>query len=84
MMYYHGEGVHESLREAFVWLIRSAQQGYALAQHHLAYMYEEGIEVDENIAIAISYYARAAEKGLSVARIWLESLASKRFCFCST
>jgi hypothetical protein len=43
----------------------AAEQGHALAQHGLGFMYLEGECVDKNAEKAVSWLTRAAQQGLA-------------------
>ena len=48
---------------AFKWYKIAADNGNAVAQNNLGYMYETGQGVEQNYAKAIEYYTKAAEQG---------------------
>jgi hypothetical protein len=43
----------------------SAEQGFALAQHGLGFMYLAGDCVEQNSAEAVNWFRKAAEQGLA-------------------
>jgi TPR repeat protein len=43
----------------------SAEQGYALAQHGLGFMYLEGDCVEQDSTRAVEWFRKAAEQGLA-------------------
>jgi hypothetical protein len=59
----HGHGTTEGLIKAVPWLIKAADKGFAEAQFWLAYLYESGIGVEEDIDKAIELYGKAAAQG---------------------
>jgi len=61
--YYYGEGVKQDYTKAFVWLTKSANQDYSLAQIQLAEMYFSGKGVNKNVAKAIEIIKPLAELG---------------------
>jgi len=61
--YYYGEGVEQDYKKAFVWLTKSANKDYSLAQIQLAEMYFSGKGVNKNAAKAIEIIKPLAELG---------------------
>lgn len=61
--YYYGEGVEQDYKKAFVWLTKSANQDYSLAQIQLAEMYFSGEAVPKNVKKAIEIIKPLAELG---------------------
>ncbi|EKU50805.1 Sel1 repeat protein [Acinetobacter sp. WC-323] len=61
--YYYGEGVKQDYKKAFVWLTKSANQDYSLAQIQLAEMYFSGKGVNKNVAKAVEIIKPLAELG---------------------
>jgi len=60
LRYLHGIGVNQDLEKAFMYIKRSAYQGYVRAQVSLAFIYLYGIGVTENKHIAFIYFKMAA------------------------
>ena len=58
-----GAGLARNLDESQVWLKRAADQGHALAAWELAVIYEMGLAVVSDAALAMMYYKRAAIAG---------------------
>ena len=54
--------------EAFKWLSRAAERGYAMAQNNLGGMYANGLGVEKNEAEAVKWYRKAAEQGRAMAQ----------------
>ena len=50
------------------WYRKAAEQGLALAQHSLGYIYEKGNGVGQDYAEALKLYRKAAEQGLALAQ----------------
>ena len=48
---------------AVVWLMRSAEQGFASGQFNLGWCYEKGKGVAQNYTEAVSWYRKAADQG---------------------
>ena len=67
VMYYNGQGVKESNKEAFNWFQKAAKQGNAQGQYELAQMYIFGFGVPSNETEpdkkAIDLYTKAANQG---------------------
>ena len=61
LAYYNGEGVPVDEAIGFVWWLKTAEQGFARAQHLVgfAYYYGQGVPVDD--ALAAKWYSKAAE-----------------------
>ena len=53
----------QSHAQALKWYLRSAKQGYALAQHDVAMMYGSGQGVQQDFVEAGKWYRRAALQG---------------------
>ncbi|MBQ0018947.1 MAG: sel1 repeat family protein [Bacteroidales bacterium] len=54
--------------EGVIWITRSANQGYAVAQCQLGYCYNTGMGVMKNGATAVAWYQTAADQGESTAQ----------------
>jgi TPR repeat protein len=76
-MYDHGHGVPEDDAEAVRWYRRSANRGFAAAQHNLAVMYAEGSGVPEDDAEAVRWYLLAARQGYALAQFTLGGMYSR-------
>ncbi|WP_409766509.1 hypothetical protein [Ferrovibrio sp.] len=57
------EGVSIDYAEAHKWFEAAAKQGHAVAQYNLGLMYELGLGVEKNEAIALGWYNNAAKAG---------------------
>ena len=68
IMYARGQGVAQSLAEAFKWFRLSANQGNASAQYSLGVMFAEGNGVPQNNDEAVKWYRLAANQGNAVAQ----------------
>ncbi len=68
-MYYEGEGVPESDKEAVKYYRLAADQGYAAAQNNLGLMYDNGQGVPQSDKEALKYYRLAADQGYAAAQI---------------
>ena len=62
-MYTNGEGVQEDHTEAALLYRQAANQGYAVAQSTLGFMYNFGRGVPQDYAEAEKWYRKAAEQG---------------------
>ena len=62
-MYYLGQGVKKSLKNAAKWYTLAADQGFAPAQNNLGTMYAEGRGVDKDEKHAIELFTLAADQG---------------------
>ena len=56
-------GVHQDYAEAVRWYRRSADQGHALGQAFLGFMYSNGRGVQQDYGEAVRWYRRSAEQG---------------------
>ncbi|MFN7098504.1 MAG: tetratricopeptide repeat protein, partial [Gammaproteobacteria bacterium] len=63
IMYANGRGVEKDYGEAARWYRKSAEQGFAQAQHSLGWMYENGHGVEKDEAKAVKWYRKSAEQG---------------------
>ena len=62
--YIEGKDTPQDYRKAYNWLLKAADQGYAIAQHNLGHMYttvNEGVSIDYEKAIY--WYTKAAKQG---------------------
>ena len=57
-MYENGQGVAQNHQQAFTWLQKAANQGYALAQYNLGVMYGNGFGVAQNYQQAKAWYQK--------------------------
>ena len=71
LMYFHGEGVLEDMREAAKWFREAAKQGVAPAQYTLGHMYAYGKGVPEDGWEATKWFRLAAEQGHVTAQFLL-------------
>ena len=62
-MYYIGQGVTQSYKDAARLFERSAKQGNVLAQDILGEMYDQGLGVPQDYKTAAKWYRLAAEQG---------------------
>lgn len=66
--------VTQNYQEAFQWYLKAAQQGNAIAQNNLGFMYANGHGVTQNYQEAFKWYLKSAQQGLAVAQINLGEL----------
>ena len=64
VMCQNGLGTMVNQEQAFLYMKQAAEQGHALAQHGLGFMYFEGDCVKQNGTQAVHWFALAAEQGL--------------------
>jgi hypothetical protein len=57
-----GQGVSKDKAEAVPWYRWAAEQGYALAQYNLGYMYANGQGIPKDEAEAVRWYRKAVEQ----------------------
>ena len=55
---------------AVKWMKEAAENGYAVAQHGLGFMYMEGDCVDKDPAKALEWFEKAAEQGLNIPLVY--------------
>ena len=67
-MYARGEGVIENYKEVVKWYRLAAEQGYADAQSHLAYMHANGQGVIQDNVYAHMWWNIAASNGSESAK----------------
>ena len=73
-MYAEAEGVTQDYAEAVKWYRKAAEQGHAVAQDYLGFMYRYGLGVTRNDAEARKWYEKAAAQGDEHAERALENL----------
>jgi uncharacterized protein len=61
IIYYEGMGVEQDLREAFKWMLKSAENEHIDAQYELANMYFNGIGTEQDSAMGEYWYEIAEE-----------------------
>ena len=61
-MYDYGQGVAQDYKEALKWYRLSAEQGDALAQFNLGWMYYEGQGVPQDNKEAVKWWRLSAEQ----------------------
>ncbi len=64
-----GEGVPKDYAEAEWWTRKAAEQGRAIAQYNLGWMYFFGRGVPHGYAEALKWYRLAAEQGNALAQL---------------
>jgi TPR repeat protein len=70
-MYFHGNGVTQSMAEATLWYRRAAEKDYAPAQLGLGHIYNSGPMELRDQAEAVHWYRKAADHGLAPAQFAL-------------
>ncbi len=71
IMFYDGEGVEQSLKEAAKWTRKAAEQRYAQAQYVLGLLYANGQGVEKDVKEKAKWYRKAAEQGHADAQVCL-------------
>jgi uncharacterized protein len=66
--YLLGRGVQQDDQKAFYYFSKAANQGDALAQNELAYLYASGKGTPPNNVLALKWYQQAADQGLASAQ----------------
>tara|TARA_R110002110_G_scaffold415794_1_gene656140 strand:+ start:9055 stop:9987 length:933 start_codon:yes stop_codon:yes gene_type:complete len=66
VMFYEDVTVQDYAKAA-KWFIKAAEQGVSEAQNNIGNMYQHGIGVEKNEALALQWYDKAAKQGLDVA-----------------
>ena len=61
--YYGRNGFAQSYADAVSWYRLAAEQGHAMAQSDLGFMYEKGRGVGQDYGEAVKWYRKAAEQG---------------------
>jgi hypothetical protein len=67
-MYCNGQGVSEDYATAVKWYTLAAEQGSAVAQANLGWIYENGRGVPQDYATAVKWYTLAAKQGSAEAQ----------------
>ena len=70
-------GTERNPREAVIWLRKSADQGFPLAQFSLGILYEQGEGVTRNSDEALRWYQAAADQGYALAQYNLAVMYEK-------
>ena len=70
-MYDNGRGVPQDDKQAVDWYTKSAEQGYAVAQYNLGWMYYEGEGAPQDDKQAVDWFTKSASKVLQRRRIIL-------------
>ena len=68
ILYLKGKWLRQDFKQAASWMLRSANQDYALAQQRLAYMYYEGVGLEKNPEQAAEWMLRSANQGYAPAQ----------------
>ena len=71
MMHYGGDNyfqIPQSNSDALLWVRRSADQGFALAEYVMGVMLEQGRAIPVDVKGAVDWYTRAANQGLASAQ----------------
>ena len=76
-MYQNGNGILEDDGEAVKWYILAADQGYAIAQTNMGFMYALGKGVPENDVYAYMWFNIASSLGHEDAREWKGVVADR-------
>lgn len=66
-LYAYGHGVEQDYVKAFEWYIKSANQGYNIAQCKIGELYDGGYGVKQDYEKAFEWHIQSAEKGISIA-----------------
>lgn len=66
-----GGGLPKNKEQAFFWIRKAAEQGFAPAQHYLAVSYSTGDGLPQDNKQAIAWYQKAAEQGQSWSQMGL-------------
>jgi hypothetical protein len=66
------EAVPQDLQKAFYWYDRSANNGYAVAQHFLGKLYYNGTGCEKNLDKAIYWFKKAVEQGSDASQVYLD------------
>jgi TPR repeat protein len=74
VMYYKGEGVHQSYPDAVFWYRHAAWQGDASAQLELGVMCYKGQGTLQNYAEALTWFRKASDQGSAQAQINLGAI----------
>ena len=70
-LYYNGQGVTQSYKEALQWYRKAAEKNNASAQFNLGVLYRLGYGVPASIEEARSWYRKAAQNGHKGAQNYL-------------
>jgi hypothetical protein len=62
LLYLHGRGTPQDMKQAVYWLTKAAEQGFVNAKYSLGQMYKSGHEVPQDYIQAVYWYTKAAEQ----------------------
>ena len=71
IFYEYGIGVSPNEKESFYWYRKSADHGFAPAQHNLATMYYDGVGTDKDVSAAFNLRKAAAKQKHLEATYWV-------------
>ena len=74
LLYYNGQGVKQSFRNALEWAEKAGNQGHATAQYMLGTLYYNGQGTRSNAAQALEWYQLAAAQGHAQAQYNLATM----------
>ncbi|KAF8928514.1 hypothetical protein BGZ47_001572 [Haplosporangium gracile] len=65
-MYMDGEGVQQDYQALMKWYLQAANQGYAIGQRRVDYLYNYGLGVTQGCSKALTWNLKAADQGNAV------------------
>lgn len=72
--YFHGIGVKQDYKEAFLWYRKSADNGYKSGLADVGFCYYHGYGVTKDLKQALYWYELAADKGSVAAKSWISTI----------
>ena len=76
-MHCYGLGTEQDYEKAFVWFLKSAQEGNKFAQYSLANLYYYGNGVEKDLSQAFWWYRKSSEQGQPYASYAVAQMYSK-------
>ena len=73
-MYFDGTGVLKDAKEAVNWYRKAAEQGHAIAQWQLGFIYANSEGVLKDAKEAVNWHRKAAEQGIASAQFNLGAM----------
>ena len=71
LAYLNGDGVPQSDEYAYIWFLKAAEQGYAIAEYSVGECLARGAGTERDPKAAAAWFERAANKGIAPAQLSL-------------
>ena len=74
--FFHGIGVNQDYKQAFMWYKKSADKGYKSGLADVGYCYYYGYGVPKDLHQSLYWYEKAAAQGSIAAKSWINQIRS--------